>query len=254
MLVVGGGITGAGTALDAVTRGLSVGLVEAQDWAARARPAGRASSSTAGFGTSRCWTSGLVHEGLRERALLLQRLAPHLVHPVPILWPLRRPVVERAYVGAGIALYDLLGLSTGTGRGLPLHRHLSKRRALALAPGLRPEGLAGAILYYDAQVDDARYVVDGGPDGGGVGGGQRRTAMAAVSFLREGERVVGAVLRDDETGAEFEARARVDGHSHRGLDRGDRGPGRSPAEPSRSGRPRGPHGGGAGKAGPVHRA
>jgi len=150
----------------------------------------------------------MVREGLKERALMMQRLAPHLVRPVPILWPLRKPVVERAYVGAGIALYDLLGFSVRGRRGLPLHRHLSKRHALAVAPGLRPEILAGAILYYDAQVDDARYVVE-----------VVRTAVSfgavavnrvkAVRFLREGQRVVGAALRDTETGDELEARARV---------------------------------------------
>ncbi len=206
VLVVGGGINGAGTALDAVTRGLSVGLVEAQDWAS-----GTSSRSSklihGGLRYLEMLDFRLVQEGLRERALLLQRLAPHLVHPVPILWPLHRPVVERAYVGAGIALYDLLGLSTGTGRGLPLHRHLSKRATLALAPGLRPDGLRGAILYYDAQVDDARYVVDVVRTAA-ASGAAVANRMAAVGFLREGDRVVGAVLRDEESGAELEARAR----------------------------------------------
>jgi glycerol-3-phosphate dehydrogenase len=206
VLVVGGGINGAGTALDAVTRGLSVGLVEAQDWAS-----GTSSRSSklihGGLRYLEMLDFRLVHEGLRERALLLQRLAPHLVHPVPILWPLHRRVVERAYVGAGIALYDLLGLSTGTGRGLPLHRHLSKRATLALAPGLRPDGLRGAILYHDAQVDDARYVVDVVRTAA-ASGAAVANRMAAVGFLREGDRVVGAVLRDEESGAEFEARAR----------------------------------------------
>jgi glycerol-3-phosphate dehydrogenase len=206
VLVVGGGINGAGTALDAVTRGLSVGLVEAQDWAS-----GTSSRSSklihGGLRYLEMLDFRLVHEGLRERALLLQRLAPHLVHPVPILWPLHRPVVERAYVGAGIALYDLLGLSTGTGRGLPLHRHLSKRATLAVAPGLRPDGLRGAILYYDAQVDDARYVVDVVRTAA-ASGAAVANRMAAVGFLREGDRVVGAVLRDEESGAEFQARAR----------------------------------------------
>ena len=207
LLVVGGGITGAGIALDAATRGLSVGIIEAQDWAA-----GTSSRSSklvhGGLRYLQMLDFGLVRQGLKERALIMQRLAPHLARPVQIMWPLRKPVVERAYVGAGIALYDLLGLAVGSRRGLPLHRHLSKRQALALAPGLRPDALAGAILYYDGQVDDARYVVE-----------VVRTAVSfgavavnrvkAVRFLREGERVVGAVLRDTETGEELEARARV---------------------------------------------
>lgn len=206
VLVVGGGISGAGCALDAVSRGLSVGLVEAQDWAA-----GTSSRSSklihGGLRYLEMMDVALVHQALQERAILL-RLAPHLVRPLPILYPLRRAVVERAYVGAGIALYDLLGLSTGTSRGLPLHRHLSRRRALELAPGLRRESLVGAIEYYDAQVDDARYVLE-----------VVRTAvhlgvvavnrMAVVGFLRDGERVIGARLRDSENGQEHEVRSRA---------------------------------------------
>ena len=207
MLIVGGGITGAGTALDAAARGLSVGLVEAQDWAS-----GTSSRSSklvhGGLRYLEMLDFRLVHEGLRERALLLQRLAPHLVHPVPILWPLRRPVLERAYVGAGIALYDALGLSTGTGRGLPLHRHLSRRRTLAVAPGLRAEGLAGAVLYYDGQVDDARYVVEVVRTAVSLGATAVNRATA-VGFLREGQQVTGAIVRDAETGEEAHVRARV---------------------------------------------
>jgi glycerol-3-phosphate dehydrogenase len=207
VLVVGGGITGAGIALDAATRGLSVGLVEAQDWAA-----GTSSRSSklihGGLRYLQMLDFHLVRQGLKERALIMQRLAPHLVRPVPIMWPLRKPVVERAYVGAGIALYDLLGLAVGSGRGLPLHRHLSKRAALARAPALRTDALAGAILYYDAQVDDARYVVEVVRTAVSFGSVAVNRAKA-VGFLREGERVVGAVLRDTETGEELEARARV---------------------------------------------
>ncbi len=207
MLIVGGGITGAGTALDAAARGLSVGLVEAQDWAS-----GTSSRSSklvhGGLRYLEMLDFRLVHEGLRERALLLQRLAPHLVRPVPILWPLRRPVFERAYVGAGIGLYDALGLSTGTGRGLPLHRHLSRRRTLAVAPGLRAEGLAGAVLYYDGQVDDARYVVEVVRTAVSLGATAVNRATA-VGFLREGQQVTGAIVRDAETGEEAHVRARV---------------------------------------------
>ena len=138
VLVVGGGVTGAGVALDAASRGLSVGLVEAQDWAA-----GTSSRSSklvhGGLRYLQMLDFRLVREALRERSLLLQHLAPHLVRPVPVLYPLRRPFLERPYVGAGVALYDVLGLSMGSGRGLPLHRHLSKRGALVGA-GPRPEG------------------------------------------------------------------------------------------------------------------
>lgn len=207
VLVVGGGITGAGAALDAATRGLSVGLVEAQDWAS-----GTSSRSTklvhGGLRYLQMMDFRLVHEGLTERALLLQRVAPHLVRPVPVMYPLRRPVIERAYVGAGIALYDLLGLSSRSGRGLPRHRHLTKAQALKSAPGLRADALTGAVLYYDAQVDDARYVVEVVRTAAAYGAVPVNRA-GAVRFLFDGGRVAGAVVRDEETGDEHEVRARV---------------------------------------------
>ena len=207
VLVVGGGVTGAGAALDAATRGLSVGLVEAQDWAA-----GTSSRSSklvhGGLRYLQMLDFRLVREGLRERALLLQHLAPHLVRPVPVLYPLRRPFFERPYVGAGVALYDVLGLSTGNGRGLPLHRHLSKRRALESAPGLDPRTLSGAVLYYDAQVDDARYVVELVRTAVSYGAVALNRA-AVVGFRREGGRVGGVTVRDSETGREHEVQARV---------------------------------------------
>ncbi len=207
VLVVGGGVTGAGAALDAVTRGLSVGVVEAQDWAA-----GTSSRSSklvhGGLRYLQMLDFRLVREGLRERALLLQHLAPHLVRPVPVLYPLRRPFFERPYVGAGVALYDILGLSSGNGRGLPLHRHLSKRRALASAPGLDPGALTGAVLYYDAQVDDARYVVELVRTAVSYGAIALNRA-AVVGFGHEGDRVGGVTVRDVETGREHQVQARV---------------------------------------------
>jgi glycerol-3-phosphate dehydrogenase len=207
VLVVGGGVTGAGTALDAATRGLSVGLLEAQDWGA-----GTSSKSSklvhGGLRYLQMLDFGLVHEALRERGLLLSRLAPHLVRPVPILYPLRRPVLERAYVGAGVALYDLLALSTGGGRGLPGHRHLSKAQALRTAPGLRGGALTGAVLYYDAQLDDARYVVELVRTAAAYGAVPFSRATV-VGFLFDGDRVAGALARDAETGEEYEVRARV---------------------------------------------
>jgi glycerol-3-phosphate dehydrogenase len=150
----------------------------------------------------------LVREGLRERALLLQKLAPHLVRPVPVLYPLRRRFLERPYVGAGVALYDLLGLATGNGRGLPLHRHLSKRQALASAPGLDPRALSGAVLYYDAQVDDARYVVELVRTAVSFGSAALSRALV-VGFEHEGDRIGGVTFRDAETGREHQVQARV---------------------------------------------
>ena len=125
VLVVGGGIVGAGAALDAISRGLTVALVEARDWAA-----GTSSRSSklihGGLRYLEQRDFGLVREALRERALLLQRLAPHLVRPVQFLYPLRNRVWERAYVSAGVTLYDTMGGA----RSLPRHRQLTRRGAL----------------------------------------------------------------------------------------------------------------------------
>ena len=206
VLVVGGGVTGCGTALDAVTRGLSTALVEARDFAA-----GTSSRSSklihGGLRYLEQYNFGLVREALKERALLLDRLAPHLVHPVPFLYPLTRAVWERAYVGAGILLYDLMaGLSQGE-RALPRHRHLSKRQALKLVPSLREDALVGAIQYWDAQVDDARHTMTLARTAA-LYGAQLATSVRVFGFLREGERVVGVRARDLETGEELDIRAR----------------------------------------------
>jgi len=207
VLVVGGGVTGAGAALDAATRGLSVALVEATDWAV-----GTSSRSSklvhGGLRYLQMLDFHLVREALRERSILLGRVAPHLVRPLPVLYPLQRPFFERAYVGAGVALYDLLAFSTGTNRGLPWHRHLSRRRALEMAPGLRRDSLAGAVVYYDCQVDDARYVVELVRTAASYGA-VPVSGTAVEGFLHGPKRVVGATLRDAETGRCFEVHARV---------------------------------------------
>ncbi|HSK91566.1 MAG TPA: FAD-dependent oxidoreductase, partial [Euzebyales bacterium] len=109
VLIVGGGVVGAGCAVDAATRGLSVALVEQRDYAS-----GTSSRSSklihGGLRYLEQYNFALVHEALQERALLLRTLCPHLVKPVPFLFPLRRRAWERAYVGAGVLLYDLLGV------------------------------------------------------------------------------------------------------------------------------------------------
>ncbi|MEV6344090.1 glycerol-3-phosphate dehydrogenase/oxidase [Actinoplanes sp. NPDC051851] len=207
VLVVGAGVVGAGAALDAATRGLSVGLLEARDFAS-----GTSSRSSklihGGLRYLEMLDFSLVREALKERGLLIQRLAPHLVRPVSFLYPLQHRAWERFYIGAGIALYDALALSGKFGAGLPLHKHLSRTEALRAFPGLRPESLVGAIRYSDAQVDDARHTMF-----------LARTAMAygahvaarteVTGFLREGRRVVGVTARDAETGAELTIRART---------------------------------------------
>ncbi len=196
LLVIGGGVVGAGVALDAVTRGLRVGLVEARDWAS-----GTSSRSSklvhGGLRYLEMLDFGLVREALRERGLILERLAPHLVRPVPFLYPLTHRGWERPYVGAGVLLYDALGFSTGASRGLPRHRHLTRRAALRLAPGLRRDALVGAVQYYDAQVDDARHtmsIVRTAAHYGALVASRSRV----TGFLREGERVTGATVHDLE--------------------------------------------------------
>ncbi len=206
ILIVGGGVVGVGSALDAVTRGLSTGIVEARDWAS-----GTSSRSSklihGGLRYLEMLDFALVKEALRERGLLIQRIAPHLVKPVPFLYPLSKRFVERPYVGAGILLYDALSLGGGHSRGVPFHKHLSRRATLRAAPSLKKDAMVGSIRYYDAQVDDARYVVNMARTAAHYGA-KAANRVSVVNFLREGERVVGAQVKDQETGEEFSIRAK----------------------------------------------
>jgi len=197
VLVIGGGITGAGAALDAASRGLRVALVEARDLAS-----GTSSRSSklvhGGLRYLEQRDFKLVYEALRERDLLVSKLAPHLVRPISFLYPLYKKVVERPYVGAGLALYDAM---EGTRRPVPHHRHLTVRGALKLAPALSPARLAGAMLYYDAQVDDARHTLTVARTAA-AHSAVVATRVSAVELLRgpDGIRVTGARVRDEETG------------------------------------------------------
>ncbi|WP_375476733.1 glycerol-3-phosphate dehydrogenase/oxidase [uncultured Jatrophihabitans sp.] len=206
VLVIGGGVVGAGAALDAVTRGLAVGLVEARDWAS-----GTSSRSSklihGGLRYLEMLDFELVREALHERALLATTLAPHLVRPVQFLYPLTHRGWERPYVGAGVLLYDTMGTALGAARGLPRHRHLTRKRALREAPCLKPDSLTGAIAYWDAQVDDARHTMTVVRTAASYGAHVANQAQA-VGFLREGERVTGAEIVDLVTGERFAVRAR----------------------------------------------
>ncbi|MDH6532353.1 glycerol-3-phosphate dehydrogenase [Aurantimicrobium minutum] len=206
VLIIGGGIVGAGCALDAATRGLNVGVVEAQDWAS-----GTSSRSSklvhGGIRYLEQLDFHLVREALTERGLLLQQLAPHLVKPIRFLYPVEHPVWERAYIGAGMLLYDALSYAGGRRPGVGHHRHLSKRQIGLAAPSLRSSGIIGGMSYFDGRVDDARYVVN-----------LVRTAVAngahaanrteVVGFLQEQGRVVGVTLKDLQTGEEFKVLAK----------------------------------------------
>jgi glycerol-3-phosphate dehydrogenase len=205
VVVVGGGITGAGVALDAASRGLSVALLERRDLA---------------FGTSR-WSSKLVHGGLRylqhgewglawecavERATLMRTIAPHLARPLPFLIPLDDAV------GRTTALKTTIGLRVGDGlrtaartsrRLLPPPRRVSALEARRLAPALRPGGLRGALLSWDGQLeDDARLVVAVARTA--AAHGARVITYAEVTGLRED----GVEAVDALTGAGFTVQAR----------------------------------------------
>ncbi|WP_327096615.1 glycerol-3-phosphate dehydrogenase [Nocardia vinacea] len=202
VLVIGGGVVGAGAALDAAARGLTVTLVEARDFAA-----GTSSRSSklihGGLRYLEQLDFWLVREALKERGLLLHRLAPHLVRPVSFLLPLQHRVWERAYIGAGVALYDTIGGA----RALPMHRHLSHTRAMELAPALRDDAMIGAIRYFDAQVDDARHTMTIARTAA-QHGATVLTRTKVTGLLRDGERVIGAHVTDVETGREYTVRAR----------------------------------------------
>jgi glycerol-3-phosphate dehydrogenase len=150
---------------------------------------------------------GLVREALEERGLLLTRLAPHLVRPVPFLYPLHR-TIERPYVGAGLALYDAMAMLGKYDMGVPRHRHFFRRQVARIAPDLRTDTLTGAIRYHDCQVDDARLVVTLARTAVGFGA-QVATRTRVTGFVREGDRVVGVRATDLETGTEIEVRAKV---------------------------------------------
>ena len=206
VLVVGGGVVGTGAALDAATRGLRVGLVEMRDWAS-----GTSSRSSklvhGGLRYLEMLDFGLVREALRERGLILQRLAPHLSKPVPFLYPLQHRVWERPYVGMGVALYDTMGLEGGASRGVPRHRHLTRRKALKIAPSLSKDALVGAIQYYDGQIDDARHTMSLARSAAHYGAHVASRAKV-VGFLREGERVTGARVLDLENDRAHDVQAK----------------------------------------------
>ncbi|MET8876884.1 glycerol-3-phosphate dehydrogenase/oxidase [Nocardia sp. NPDC004604] len=206
VLVIGGGVTGVGAAIDAASRGLRTVLVERHDLA---------------FGTSR-WSSKLVHGGLRylasgrvgiahesavERGILIATTAPHLVRPLPQLVPLLPEigVAQRALIRAGFVAGDVLRRSAGTSPAtLPRSRRVAAAEALRLAPTVRREGLRGGLQAWDGQlVDDARLVV-----------ALARTAAAqgATILTRvEALDVTGdsATLRDTSTGETMAIRSRT---------------------------------------------
>jgi len=198
VLVVGGGITGAGIALDAAARGLSVALVEKDDFAAGT--SGRSSRLVhGGLRYLEHGEFGLVIQSLRERGILF-RLAPHLVRPVP-MYMLAGDLRSRATYRVGLTGYELLA----AGRNIGYHRSVSAGQVRAAIPGLgaRPRG----FRYFECQVDDARLTIEVARTAQAAGA--RLANHARVSGLLGDGRVTGAVVTDEMTGQRFEVRARA---------------------------------------------
>jgi len=203
VVVIGGGVVGSGCALDAATRGLKVALVEARDFAS-----GTSSRSSKMFHGGLRYLEqlefGLVREALHERELSLTRLAPHLVKPMPFLFPLTHRWWERPYTAAGIFLYD----SLGGAKSVPAQKHLTRAGALRLSPGLKRSSLIGGIRYYDTVVDDARHTMTVARTAAHYGA-VVRCSTQVVALLREGDRVIGVRVRDSEDGSITEVRGHV---------------------------------------------
>ena len=207
ILVIGGGIVGTGAALDAVTRGLRVGLVEQRDWAS-----GTSSRSSklvhGGIRYLEQLDFRLVREALIERGLLLQRIAPApRASPCGSSTRSTKPVIERVYIGAGMLLYDLFSWTGGRPPGVPHHRHLTKSQLMRAMPSLANDAFVGGLVYYDAQVDDARYVANLARTASFYGA-HVASRTRVEGFVKEGQRVVGAKVHDLETGEHYEIRAR----------------------------------------------
>ena len=206
ILVVGGGITGAGVALDAATRGLRVGIVEAEDWSD-----GTSSRSSklvhGGLRYLQMLDFALVHEALTERDLMLTEIAPHLVKPVGFVFPLQHRIWQRLYIGAGIMLYDILASLSGRKRALPWNRHYTYRGMRRRLPNMKTDAAIGGVQYWDASVDDARWVLTV------LRTAVQHGALAAshvrvTELLQDGDRVVGARVIDRVTGDVLDIRAR----------------------------------------------
>ena len=203
LLVIGGGIVGAGIARDAALRGLSVALVEQNDLAS-----GTSSRPTrlihGGLRYLELFDFGLVRSDMRERETLL-RIAPHLVFPLAFLMPLyRRSPFYRLKLRFGMFLYDLLSLD----KSLPKRKRLGRAEALAAEPNLDPDGLGGAWRFYDAQVPFVeRLVVENAVDAAAHGALILNHARA-TGYLREGSTVTGASVQDLVGGSTLEIHAR----------------------------------------------
>ena len=204
MLVVGGGITGTGTARDLAMRGHRVALVERDDFAS-----GTSSRSSrlvhGGVRYLEHGHLGLVFESSRERRALLA-IAPHLVRPLEFTWPVYRGArVPRWKLGAGLLLYDALALFRNVGR----HRRLSRAETLGREPALQPDGLLGGATYWDAATDDARLTLANALDARRAGAAVLNHCALHELVRDEAGRVRAAVVADRLGGTRVPVRARV---------------------------------------------
>ena len=204
VIVIGGGVTGTGAALDAASRGLTVALLEARDLAG-----GTSSRSGKTFHGGLRYLQqlnfSLVRQASHERNLMLDRLCPHLTRPVPFLFPLSHRAWERLYMGSGILLYDLIG-----GRcpaALPAHRHLTKSAALREMVALNADRITGAVQYYDVIFDDARHTLMVARTAAQYGVAIA-TRFEVTEMLRAGRRIAGVRACNHETGQELEVHGR----------------------------------------------
>ena len=204
IVVIGGGVTGCGVALDAASRGLSVALVEQRDYAS-----GTSSRSSKLFHGGLRYLEqrnfSLVREALAERNLMLNHICPHLAQPVSFLYPLQHRVWERLYVGAGVLLYDMFASAADS--PLPGHSHLSRRTALDMAPALAGSALVGAVRYWDAVVDDARHTLMLARTAASQGA-LIASSVRARSLIIEAGRVSGIEAMDLEDGIAMRIRGR----------------------------------------------
>ncbi len=200
-VIVGGGATGLGCAIEAASRGYRALLLEQDDFAK-----GTSSRSTklvhGGVRYLQQGNIALVLEALKERGLLLQN-APHLVHDLPFVVP-NYSWWEGPFYGIGMKMYDLLAGRSGFGRS----KRLSKEETLERLPTIEPEGLDGGVVYYDGQFDDARLAVNMAQTAAEQGG-VLVNYCEVIGLMKDGDEVAGVHARDMETGDAFEIRARA---------------------------------------------
>ena len=201
LIVVGGGATGLGTAIEAAARGYATLLVEQSDFAR-----GTSSRSTklvhGGVRYLQQGNVSLVVEALRERGRLL-RNAPHLVHNLPFVVP-NYDWWEGPFYGIGLKIYDMLAGKEGFGPS----RHLSLEETLERIPTIEPEGLRGGTIYFDGQFDDARLAINMAQTAIDLGAAVVNYVQV-TGLLRQNDQVRGVRVRDLESGAEHEIRARA---------------------------------------------